>query len=91
MLQRPELGAIAPGKRADLAIYDLNDVAYSGAGLHDPVAALTLCQPTRPTHVFVNGRAIVTDGVLTTVNVREAVRHHNKLAKKLVEKSAILA
>ncbi|HEY9898528.1 MAG TPA: 8-oxoguanine deaminase [Pantanalinema sp.] len=88
VLGRHEIGSIAPGQMADLAIFDLSDVAYAGAGIHDPVAALSLCQTTKPRHVFVNGRAIVRDGRLTTLDLEEAVRKHNRLAKKLVDKAA---
>jgi cytosine/adenosine deaminase-related metal-dependent hydrolase len=91
VLNRPEIGSIAPGMRADLAIYDLTDVAYAGAAEHDPLAALALCQTTRPKHVFINGRAVVQDGRLTTLDLAEAVRQHNRLARKLVQKSALAA
>ncbi len=89
VLNRPEIGAIAPGMRADLAIYDLTDVAYAGAAMHDPLAALALCQTTRPKHVFVDGRAVVQDGHLTTLDLSQAVRRHNQLARRLVEKSTL--
>lgn len=91
VLNRPELGSLEPGMRADVALYDLTDVAYAGAGMHDPLAALTLCQTTRPKHVFVEGRAIVREGRLVTVDLGEAVRRHNQLAKKLVERPALSA
>lgn len=84
VLGRPELGSLAPGQLADIAIYDLDDVAYAGAREHDPVAALVLCQPTRARQVFVGGRQVVMDGRITTVDLAEAVRQHNRLAKRLV-------
>lgn len=91
VLGRPEIGAIAPGKMADLAIFDLTDVAYAGMSVHDPVAALTLCQPNRPRYVFVNGREVVAEGRLTTLDLDEAVRRHNRLARKLVDKAPVRA
>ncbi len=91
VLGRPEIGALVPGMMADLAIFDLSDVAYAGMSVHDPVASLTLCQPNRPRHVFVNGRQLVADGQLLTVDLPEAVRKHNQLAKKLVEKAPVRA
>lgn len=87
VLGRPELGGLAPGMMADIAVFDLSDVAYAGTVVHDPVAALTLCQPNRPRYVFVNGRAVVAEGRLTTLDLPEAVRRHNRLAKALVEKA----
>jgi 8-oxoguanine deaminase len=55
------------------------------------VAALTLCQTTPARHVFVNGQAIVKDGHLTRVDLAEAVKTHNRLARKLVEKAPMLS
>jgi len=91
VLNRPEIGSLAPGMRADLAIYDLNDVAYAGAAVHDPLAALALCQTTRPRHVFIDGRHVVDEGRLTTLDLAEAVRHHNRLAAKLTRGAKLAA
>ncbi|WP_337012454.1 hypothetical protein [Pantoea sp. AS142] len=44
MLNRNDVGAIAPGMMADLAIFDLNRIDLAGAG-HDPVAAFVFCNP----------------------------------------------
>ncbi len=90
VLNRPELGGLAPGMRADIAIYDLNDVAYAGAAVHDPLAALALCQTTRPKHIFIDGRHVVEDGRLTTIDLPAAVRQHNQLAGKLARTSALV-
>ena len=39
VLGRDDIGSLAPGKAADLAMFDLNRLAYAGAW-HDPLAAL---------------------------------------------------
>jgi cytosine/adenosine deaminase-related metal-dependent hydrolase len=83
VLNRTDIGAIAPGMAADLAIFDLNDVAFAGA-LHDPVAALTLCGPIAPLHTLVNGRFVVRDRRLTTIDLGSLVRRHNRLAHILI-------
>ena len=44
---RPDLGEIAVGKRADLALFKLDELRFSGHG--DPLAALVLCGAHRPT------------------------------------------
>ena len=46
-LGRDDIGTLQAGKRADIALFDLQDVGYSGA--EDPVAALLVCAPT-PVH-----------------------------------------
>jgi cytosine/adenosine deaminase-related metal-dependent hydrolase len=91
VLGRSDIGTLELGKMADLAIYDMNDVAYAGTVVHDPVAALTLNQTTRARYVFANGKAIVAEGRLTGLDLPAAVRHHNQLAKKLVDKHAAIS
>jgi cytosine/adenosine deaminase-related metal-dependent hydrolase len=52
-LGRDDLGSLAPGKRADLAIWDMQGIEAAGAW--DPVAALVLCGPTRVRHLLSKG------------------------------------
>ncbi len=75
---------LAPGKAADLAIFDLNTPALAGA-LHDPVAALVFCGPISAAHVIVNGRVVVRDGQLTSLDLPKLVEHHNRLARRLLD------
>ena len=55
-----ELGSIEPGKRADLAIWDVSGI--EAAGTWDPVAALLLAGPFRVRDLIVEGRQVVRDG-----------------------------
>jgi len=43
VLGRDDIGALAPGMAADIVAFDLSALAYAGAALHDPVAALVFC------------------------------------------------
>ena len=61
-----EIGSIEIGKRADLAIWDVSGLGAAGAW--DPVAALVLCGPFTVRDLFVEGRPVVRDGGLTTVD-----------------------
>jgi cytosine/adenosine deaminase-related metal-dependent hydrolase len=61
-----DLGSVEVGKRADLALWDM--AALPMAGAWDPVAALVLCGPQRVHHLIVEGRAVVRDGRLTTLD-----------------------
>ncbi|OYW49103.1 MAG: 8-oxoguanine deaminase [Rhodobacterales bacterium 12-65-15] len=79
VLGRDDLGSIEPGKRADLAIWDLGGVEAAGAW--DPVAALVLCGPTRVQDLIVEGREVVRDGQLLTVDL--PIERQNQLARKL--------
>jgi cytosine/adenosine deaminase-related metal-dependent hydrolase len=62
MLGRHDCGSLEPGKRADLAVWDMADLFSLGAW--DKVAALVLAPPPGARDVFVEGRAVVRDGDL---------------------------
>lgn len=81
VLGRPELGSLEPGKRADLAIWDVSGLESAGAW--DPVAALLLSGPTRVKHLFVEGRPVVRDGQITTLDLPRLIERANALAKAL--------
>ncbi len=83
VLGRDDIGALAPGMAADLAVFDLNQVAFAGAR-HDPVAALIFCQPARAAYTLVNGQVVVRDGRLTTIDLASLIRRHNRLAADLI-------
>jgi cytosine/adenosine deaminase-related metal-dependent hydrolase len=83
VLNRDDIGQIAVGKAADLAVFDLNHIAFAGA-LHDPVAALLFCQPIPAAYTIVNGNIVVREGKLTTVNLPNLIARHNRLAAKLI-------
>jgi cytosine/adenosine deaminase-related metal-dependent hydrolase len=82
-LGRDDIGAIAPGMAADLAIFDLGALAFAGA-LHDPVAALMFCGPMRAAYTIVGGRVVVREGELTTLDLPALVERHNALAARLI-------
>ena len=83
VLGRNDIGHIAPGQAADLAIFNLNHIAFAGA-LHDPVAALLFCKPVPAAYTIVNGNIVVREGHLTTVDLPNLIAHHNRLAHQLL-------
>jgi cytosine/adenosine deaminase-related metal-dependent hydrolase len=83
VLARDDIGALAPGMAADIVTVRLDDIGMAGAQ-HDPVAALTFCQVPRVTHSIVDGRVVVRDGELTTLELPVLVERHNALARVLV-------
>ena len=85
VLGRDDLGVIAPGMAADLALFRLDDVGFAGA-LHDPVAALLFCAPRRADYTIVNGRIVVREGRLTTIELPPLIARHNRLAQQLVDR-----
>jgi cytosine/adenosine deaminase-related metal-dependent hydrolase len=69
---------------ADFITVPLTDVGLAGAD-HDPVAALLLCQVNAVRHAVVNGRIVVRDGRLATLDLPRLVEQHNRLARTLVQ------
>jgi cytosine/adenosine deaminase-related metal-dependent hydrolase len=83
VLGRPECGVLAPGKRADFAIWDMTTIESAGAW--DPVAALIFCGPFTPRDLFVDGKAVVSGGNLVTADLGEIVHRARSLTQKLTE------
>lgn len=83
VLGREDIGALAPGKRADFVIWPTDGPALSGAW--DPVAALVLCAPLRAREVWVEGRAVVREGRIVSFDLEAALRRHRALAAGLME------
>lgn len=86
VLGRTDVGTIAVGKQADLALFKLNEARFSGA--HDPLAALLLCGAHRAEHVMVGGEFVVRDGELLKIDLDKLVAEHREAAARLVAKAA---
>ena len=80
-LGRTDIGRIAPGMEADLALFTLDELRFSGA--HDPLAALVLCGATRADRVMVAGQWRVMDGQPLGVDVVGLREAHSRLAREL--------
>jgi 8-oxoguanine deaminase len=83
VLGRDDVGALTPGMAADFIAFDLNRLDFAGA-LHDPVAALVFCTPPRVDLSVINGKVVVQDGQLTTVEMGPVIERHNQIARALV-------
>jgi len=76
------LGSLEPGKRADIAIWDVQSLQTAGSW--DPVAALVLCGPHRVKHLLVEGRQVVRDGQLTGVNAETLATQSRRATARLM-------
>jgi len=81
VLRRPELGRLQVGAAADLVLFDLDELRFSGS--EDPLAALVLCGAHRARAVMVNGRWRVQDGALSDVDETALMARHAQLAQAL--------
>ncbi len=78
---RTDIGEIAVGKMADLALFKLDELRFSGSG--DPLAALVLCGAHRADRVMVGGRWIVKDGKIPNLDLDELMKRHSAAARAL--------
>jgi cytosine/adenosine deaminase-related metal-dependent hydrolase len=83
VLGRSDIGHLAVGMCADLALFNLNTLGFAGGAVHDPVGALLLCASPQADYTVVNGRVVVRQGQLTTVDLGPLVERHNALALQL--------
>lgn len=80
VLGRPDCGRLEPGKRADVAVWDVSGIECAGSW--DP-AALLLAGPTRVRHLLVEGRKVVEDGRVVTVDMPKVIGRQASLARRL--------
>jgi cytosine/adenosine deaminase-related metal-dependent hydrolase len=83
VLGRDDIGRLEVGKRADIALWDMSDI--EAAGSWDP-AALLLAGPTRVRDLFIEGRHVVADSRVTTIDMGMTIETQTRLAKALIEK-----
>jgi 8-oxoguanine deaminase len=83
VLGRSDVGHLAVGMCADLALWDLNTLAFAGGAVHDPVGALLLCASPQAAYTVVNGRVVVRGGQLTTLDIAPLIEQHNRFATQL--------
>jgi cytosine/adenosine deaminase-related metal-dependent hydrolase len=84
VLGRDDIGALAVGMAADFIAVDLNQVAFAGAW-SDPAAALVFCAPPQVAYSVINGRVVVREGQLTTIDLPKVLRQHNAFARELAQ------
>jgi cytosine/adenosine deaminase-related metal-dependent hydrolase len=83
VLGRDDVGSIKPGQCADFIGFKLNRLDYAGA-LHDPPSAIVFCAPQRVDLSVINGKIVVEDGELRTLDVGRVIERHNAISKKLI-------
>lgn len=81
VLGRDDIGALEAGMAADFVGVNLNRLNY--AGTHDPLAALVFCDTPRVDLSVINGRVIVEQGQLLTLDLPPVVERHNRLAREM--------
>ena len=88
VLGRTDIGYLAVGMCADLVLFDLNTLGFAGGAVHDPVGSLLLCASPQADTAVVNGKVVVREGQLTTVDLGPLLEQHNRLAVQLAASAA---
>lgn len=82
VLGRSDCGSLVPGRRADIAVWDVSGIEVAGAW--DPVAALILCGPARVRDLFVEGREVVRAGQIMTIDLARVIADQTRLVRRLM-------
>jgi cytosine/adenosine deaminase-related metal-dependent hydrolase len=80
VLGRNDVGAIEPGRCADLAVWRTDGLEFGGAD--DPVAALVLSAPHRVDRLLVGGEDVVRDGRLVRAHEEEIAQAQRAQARR---------
>lgn len=83
VLGRDDVGALSAGMAADFIAYRVDTAAFAGAQ-HDLVAALVFSTPPNVDLSVINGRIVVQDGELLTVDKKMLIDRHNAISRKLI-------
>jgi cytosine/adenosine deaminase-related metal-dependent hydrolase len=87
LLGRDDIGAIEPGRPADLVGVDVGDISHAGA-VHDYLASLVLCGASHVVDLtIVQGRVVVRAGEIETADEREIVAKANEAAGRMIQAS----
>ncbi|MDP2065451.1 MAG: 8-oxoguanine deaminase [Burkholderiaceae bacterium] len=87
VLGRPDIGHLAVGQCADLALFDLHTLSFAGGAVHDPVGSLLLCGSPQAAYTVVHGKVVVRQGQLTTLELAPLLERHNRLAQDLANRA----
>ncbi|MGH3005789.1 MAG: amidohydrolase family protein [Gaiellaceae bacterium] len=89
LLWDDEIGSLEVGKRADLITFDLTDVEWTPC--HDPEQAFVYSATPRSLRtVVIDGRIVLDEGTLTTVDEAEVLREAHDRARAIVERSGLV-
>jgi cytosine/adenosine deaminase-related metal-dependent hydrolase len=80
-LGRDDVGSIEAGKRADIALFEVDDLAHTGAA--DSVAAVVMCAPRGVRDLFVEGRPVVRDHRLVGMDQEDVVAEGRRVARRI--------
>ncbi|WP_299756877.1 8-oxoguanine deaminase [uncultured Boseongicola sp.] len=81
VLGRDDIGRLAPGMRADIAVWDVSGIESAGSW---DAAAILLAGPMRVRDLFVEGRRVVDAGRVATIDLDATVAEGQTLVTRLM-------
>jgi len=84
VLGRSDAGRIAAGLQADLALFKMDELRFSGS--HEPLAALLLCGAQKADRVMVGGEWTVIDGEIPGLDRHKLMADHWQAARTLADR-----
>ena len=82
LLGRDDIGQLAPGMSADFIAVRLNQLGLSGTQ-RDPLAAMIMCGPFKVDHSYINGRAVISAGAFTHLDVPSLLADHAAVMRRI--------
>lgn len=81
LFRRDDIGDLDIGKQADMALFTLDELRFSGC--HDPLAALVLSGANKVDALMIGGKWRVRDGEIIGVDIEELRFKHSAAAQRL--------
>ena len=85
VLNQPEIGSLEEGKAADMFLINTKRLGFAG-GLSDSVSALVTSGDSQIVDItLVNGKIVVRDGRLVTIDEDKVAENANKISQKMIK------
>jgi 8-oxoguanine deaminase len=82
------VGSLEPGKAADVIMWNLKELGFTGA-LHEPLSAIVMAGYSHVVHTsVVNGEVVVKEGKLVKVKEEDLIKEGNEISEKLVRNAS---
>ncbi len=86
VLRRNDIGQLAVGKQADIAMFSVDNLEYAG-GMSDPLAALVFTVRTSPVdYLIINGKIQVLNGKLN-IDEKKHIQEHNRISAEMLREA----
>lgn len=86
VLGRDDIGMLAPGMAADIACFDRRTIDFAGSDW-DPLASLVFCGPQKTNYTIINGKIVVAEGQLASMDMGKLLGNHRHMAHDLMVQS----